>query len=74
MSLLGSQANKDRAKSSFSGMMDFGAYMYFAWPVFLPIYLAKTRGFVKGTAIYLGIWLLYILPYLLGGVAYEFYR
>ncbi len=62
-------ADRDRKNNDFSGVFDFGAYMYFAWPVALPYYLIRTRG-LKGLVIYLGFWGLYLVPYIAGAFVY----
>jgi hypothetical protein len=38
----------DRLRTRASSALDQGMYFYFTWPLALPVYLFKTRGFWRG--------------------------
>ena len=45
----------------FSAPYEFDAFLFFGWPVALPYYLCKTRGF-RGLLAAFGMWVLLLLP------------
>lgn len=53
----------------FSAPFEFSAFLYFAWPIVLPYYLYKTRGY-EGVILFLGFAAMYLTPFLSGLVAY----
>lgn len=64
-------ATKEPKQKEFYAPFEFGAFLYFAWPLVLPYYLIKTRG-VEGVVIFLGFTALYLMPFLSGLVAYVY--
>jgi hypothetical protein len=64
-------ATKEPRQAEFSAPFEFGAFLYFAWPVVLPYYLTKTRG-LEGIVLFLGFLALYFMPFLSGLVAYVY--
>lgn len=56
----------------FSPPFEFGAFVYFLWPVVLPYYLCKTRG-SEGLVLFVGFVALYYIPFLSGLLAYVYY-
>lgn len=63
---------KEPKFKEFNPPFEFGAFVYFFWPVFLPYYLCKTRG-SKGLVLFVGFVVLYYIPFLSGLMAYVFY-
>lgn len=51
----------DRRTHSFSAPFEFDAFVYFAWPIFVPYYLFRTRGW-KGLIFGVGICGLSVAP------------
>ena len=49
----------DRLRTHASSSLDQGMYFYFTWPLALPVYLFKSRGFWRG----LGALSLFILAF-----------
>jgi hypothetical protein len=49
----------DRLRTHASSSLDQGLYFYFTWPLALPIYLFKSRGFLRG----LGALSLFVLAF-----------
>lgn len=60
---------EDAKDKSFHRPFEFGAFIFFAWPIVLPAYLYRTRG-LKGMPIFIFIVILSVMPYLLGWLAY----
>lgn len=44
---------KEPQHREFDAPFEFGAFMYFAWPIVLPYYLVKTQG-VEGLVLFMG--------------------
>lgn len=63
---------KEPKFKTFNPPFEFGAFVYFLWPVVLPYYLCKTRG-SEGLVLFLGFVALYYTPFLSGLLAYVFY-
>ena len=59
----------DAKKQKFHRPYEFGAFIYFAWPIVLPVYLIATRGW-KGLLIFPVFVAIYYLPWASGWVAY----
>lgn len=64
-------AIKEPKQSEFEAPFEFGAFLYFAWPLVLPYYLVKTRG-SEGLVLFAGFIGLYAMPFLSGLVAYVY--
>jgi len=62
-------ACEDASKQDYHRPYEFGAFIFFAWPVILPAYLVATRGW-KGILLFPTFIILYYLPWLTGWVAY----
>lgn len=65
-------AKKEPGLNRFSPPFEFGAFMYFAWPLVLPYYLCKTRG-IEGVVTFMGFVALYTMPFLSGLIAYVYF-
>ena len=63
--------NKEPEKVKFEAPFEFGAFVYFAWPLILPYYLVKTRGY-EGVLVFIGFLGLYLMPFLSGLVAFVY--
>lgn len=63
---------KEPKHKDFDAPFEFGAFVYFVWPLVLPYYLWKTRG-SEGGVLFFGFVGLYYLPFLSGLMAYVFY-
>ncbi|KLV08937.1 hypothetical protein ABT56_01660 [Photobacterium aquae] len=64
-------AKKEAAIKNYGPPFNFGAFMFFVWPIILPHYLIKTRG-SDGIIMYLGFLGIYLMPFLSGLVAYVY--
>jgi hypothetical protein len=64
-------AKKEPKQREFNAPFEFGAFLYFAWPIILPYYLIKTRG-CEGWITFMGFLGLYLLPFLSGLLAYVY--
>ena len=62
-------AFEDAKKQKYHRPYEFGAFIFFAWPVVLPVYLVATRGW-KGMLLFLAFIILYYLPWSAGWAAY----
>ena len=51
----------DRRTQSFGAPYEYGAFMFFLWPVLLPVYLFRTRRW-RGLAAAFGVFLLAEVP------------
>ena len=56
-----------------SRYLDLGYMYFFAWPIVLPLYLARSRGIEQGITMFLGFVLLATLPWLSGLIAYVYF-
>ena len=65
-------ATKEPGQKRFSPPFEFGAFLYFAWPLVLPYYLCKTRG-VEGAVTFMWFVAVYTMPFLTGLVAYVYF-
>lgn len=63
---------KEPRFKEFCPPFEFGAFMYFLWPIILPYYLYKTRG-SEGLILFVGFAALYYIPFMSGLLAYAFY-
>ncbi len=45
--LIGDWFMKDSKKNSVDWAFDMGFFLYISWPIFIPYYLFKTRGFKR---------------------------
>ncbi len=59
----------DAKKRKYHRPYEFGAFLFFAWPIVLPFYLVATRGW-KGIFNFSVFVLLFCLPWLMGWGAY----
>ncbi len=59
----------DAKKRKFHRPYEFGAFIFFAWPIVLPVYLVASRGW-KGILIFPVFVIVYNLPWLMGDFAY----
>ena len=64
-------ATKEPKQESFQAPFEFGAFLYFAWPIVLPYYLVKTRG-IEGLVLFIGFVGMYAMPFVSGLVAYVY--
>ncbi len=62
-------ALEDAKRQKYHRPYEFGAFIFFAWPVVLPAYLVATRGW-RGILIFPVFVLLFYLPWLMGWSAY----
>lgn len=65
-------ALKEPKQSEFEAPFEFGAFLYFFWPVVLPYYLMKTRG-TEGLVLFFGFVAIYAAPFTSGLIAYAYY-
>ena len=65
-------AVKDQ-ESKGEKFLDLGYIYFVAWPVALPIYLARSRGLEQGIAMYFGFAFLSVFPWVSGLVAYVYF-
>ena len=70
--LLAFWAVKDQ-ESKNAKYLDLGYLYFFAWPIVLPIYLARSRGIEQGVTMFLGFVMLAFLPWLSGLIAYVYF-
>ena len=59
----------DDAKKKYHRPYEFGAFIFFAWPILIPVYLVETRSW-KGMLIFPAFIGLYYLPWSFGWAAY----
>nr|WP_298137685.1 hypothetical protein [uncultured Pseudomonas sp.] len=59
----------DAKQVNFHRPYEFGAFIFFTWPLVLPAYLIHTRGW-RGIFIFMAFLILALLPYLSGWLAY----
>ena len=59
----------DAKRANFHRPYEFGAFIFFTWPLVLPAYLIHTRG-LRGALIFLIFLSLALLPYLCGWLSY----
>ena len=62
-------AFEDAREQHYHRPYEFGAFIFFAWPVVLPAYLVATRGW-RGLSLFPIFLFLYTLPSSMGWVAY----
>ena len=60
---------EDAKKKKYHRPYEFGAFIFFAWPIIIPVYLVETRGW-KGLFIFPAFIILYYLPYSIGWAAF----
>jgi|GEM_PF-1519455 len=70
--IIGDWFIKDSKKRGIEWAFDMGFFIYLSWPVFLPFYLFKTRGFKNAVIICLSFIALYFGVYFLS--YYIFYN
>ncbi|MFL6207406.1 MAG: hypothetical protein ACJ74W_01060 [Pyrinomonadaceae bacterium] len=66
--VLGYWLTHDSRQRQFKGICDLGLWLFIAWPVLLPYYLFKTRGW-RALLTLLLFSAIFCVPYLLGGIA-----
>ncbi len=59
----------DAKTQNYHRSYEFGAFIFFAWPILIPVYLVETRGW-KGQLLFPAFIGLYFLPWLAGWAAY----
>jgi hypothetical protein len=59
----------DKGARRFKVPFEFEYFVLFAWPVVVPYYLYRRLG-VRGLVIGVGIWALYLVPYVVSAVVY----
>jgi len=59
----------DAKKYNFHRPYEFGAFIFFLWPIVLPAYLIQTRGW-RGALVFLAFLFIALLPYISGWVFY----
>ena len=62
----------DAKRRGYHRPYEFGAFLFFLWPVVLPAYLLHTRGW-RGLPLCAGLFVLALLPWLSGAAAYYAY-
>ena len=60
---------EDAKERRFHRPYEFGAFLLFAWPLVLPAYLIRTRGW-RGVAVFAVFVLLALLPAIFGWVSF----
>lgn len=63
----------DRRTKRYAAPFEFSAFVFFLWPVIVPYYLTKTRGW-RGLLMGLGFWVWQVLPFYVAVEIYEFVR
>ena len=63
--LIGDWFMRDSKKQNVEWVFDMGFFLYLSWPIFIPFYLIKTRGFKAAFTITFGFIVLYIGTYFL---------
>jgi hypothetical protein len=69
--LIGWWIDTDKKLNKHDYPYEFGSFIFLLWPITLPHYLYLTRGH-KGIVMAFGIYLLLIIPGILGAIAYKF--
>jgi hypothetical protein len=59
----------DRGTRKFKLPFEFEYFVFVAWPIVVPYYLCRRLGW-RGLLFGLGIWGLYVVPYLISGLVY----
>ena len=59
----------DAKEQKYNRPYEFGAFIFFAWPIIIPVYLVETRGW-KGLLLFPAFIGLYYLPWSVGWAAY----
>ena len=59
----------DAKKQKYHRPYEFGAFIFFAWPILIPVYFIETRGW-KGLLLFPAFIGIYYLPWLTGWLAY----
>jgi len=62
---------EDAKLSKFRLPYDYGAFMYFLWPIVLPYYLCATRR-MDGVVMFFGFVGIYTVPFILGLIAFVY--
>jgi len=70
--LIGDWFMRDSRKNRVDWAFDMGLFLYISWPVFIPFYLFKTRGFKKAFFITFGFIALYLGVYYLSYYLFYF--
>ncbi|OGW24049.1 MAG: hypothetical protein A2X59_12370 [Nitrospirae bacterium GWC2_42_7] len=66
--LVGDWFMKDSKKLKINWAFDMGFFLYLTWPLFIPFYLFKTRGFKRAITVIVGFIVLYL------GIFYMSYK
>ena len=67
--LLAFWVHADRRKRAYGAPFEFEAFVVFLWPIAVPHYLYRTRGW-RGLLTGGGVWLLYFVPALVSVIVY----
>lgn len=70
--LIGDWFMKDSRKNNVDWAFDMGFFLYISWPVFIPFYLFRTRGFKKAVFITFSFVVLYLGVYYLSYYLFYF--
>lgn len=71
--LVGDWFMKDSKKNNVSWVFDMGFFLYLSWPLLIPFYLYKTRGFKSAAAVTLGFVLLYFGIFFISGFSFYYF-
>jgi hypothetical protein len=71
--LIGDWFMMDSKKRNIPWVFDMGFFLYLSWPVFIPVYLVKTRGFGKAALYILGFLFVCMVSYMLGADVFIFF-
>jgi len=70
--LIAMWAQRDAIDSKKQYPFEYGYLIYILWPILLPYHLISTRG-ADGAIQFLGLVMLYLLPFLSGLIAYVYF-
>lgn len=69
--LIGDWFMKDSKKNNVDWAFDMGLFLYISWPIFIPFYLFKTRGFKKAITTTVSFIVLYFGVYYLSFYVFD---
>ncbi len=70
--LISMWAQRDALDSKKQYPFEYGYLIYILWPILLPYHLISTRG-IDGAIQFLGLVLLYLMPFLSGLITYVYF-
>lgn len=69
--LIGDWFTRDSKEKNVDWVFDMGFFLYISWPLFIPIYLIKTRGFKVALIAIIGSLFLYVGTYYVSLFAFD---